>query len=242
MACLSNGRKLTCRAGFATRPIRFGLPSFQDYAMSNLIKSTPTGNALPQPNAWLLQPEAQTNPFSITFRVAPDLVKSVIEGDGVAILSEQDGQAVTIAFARIFRIRSSPETTTFYFDTILPVAHPTSSFIRHTPAFSNSSLPFSRLDWTTFAAALKSATGKNFDELPPLEGKTPAEQTYLRRLLQFAVMDDLLGPANGPFEEVIGMSVRDRYLVGKLAPKTLGPTSPFAGLSRSAVTGAPSSP
>ena len=35
-------------------------------------------------------------------------------------------------------------------------------------------------------------------------------------------MDDLLGPANGPREEVVGMSVRDRYLVGKLAPKTVG--------------------
>jgi hypothetical protein len=32
-------------------------------------------------------------------------------------------------------------------------------------------------------------------------------------------MDDLLGPANGPEEEVVGMGVRDRYLVGKLAPK-----------------------
>src|SRR5690606_29365454 len=34
--------------------------------------------------------------------------------------------------------------------------------------------------------------------------------------------DDLLGPANGPEELVVDMSVRDRYLVGKLAPRAPG--------------------
>ena len=32
-------------------------------------------------------------------------------------------------------------------------------------------------------------------------------------------MDDLLGPANGPNKLIKDMSVRDRYLVGKLAPR-----------------------
>src|SRR5262249_36338380 len=41
----------------------------------------------------------------------------------------------------------------------------------------------------------------------------------LRELLHDAVVRDLLGPANGPEEEILGTSVRDRYLVGKLAPK-----------------------
>ena len=31
--------------------------------------------------------------------------------------------------------------------------------------------------------------------------------------------DDLLGPAKGPHEQIVDMSVRDRYLVGKLAPR-----------------------
>lgn len=31
-------------------------------------------------------------------------------------------------------------------------------------------------------------------------------------------MDDLLGPAGGPEEFIVDMGVRDRYLVGKLAP------------------------
>lgn len=41
----------------------------------------------------------------------------------------------------------------------------------------------------------------------------------LRELLHDAVAKDLLGPASGPDEEIVGTSVRDRYLVGKLAPK-----------------------
>ena len=35
-------------------------------------------------------------------------------------------------------------------------------------------------------------------------------------------MDDLLGPANGPHEQIVDMGVRDRYLVGKLAPRESG--------------------
>lgn len=34
-----------------------------------------------------------------------------------------------------------------------------------------------------------------------------------------AVVGDLLGPAEGPDEEVVGMGIRDRYLVGQLAPR-----------------------
>ena len=44
-----------------------------------------------------------------------------------------------------------------------------------------------RVDWPTYTAALKAATGKEFKELLPFEGKIPAEQNYLRRLLQLAV-------------------------------------------------------
>jgi len=42
---------------------------------------------------------------------------------------------------------------------------------------------------------------------------------HVRTLLELATRDDLRGPANGPEELVIDMSVRDRYLVGKLGPQ-----------------------
>ena len=80
-----------------------------------------------------------------------------------------------------------------------------------------------RLEWPVFEAALKTACGIAFDALPVLDGGSAEEQDYVRELLQLAVIDDLLGPADGPVEEIVGMSVRDRYLVGKLAPMDTAP-------------------
>src|SRR5690606_939772 len=45
------------------------------------------------------------------------------------------------------------------------------------------------------------------------------DQSYIRELLQLAVMDDLLAAAGDPHERIVDTSVRDRYLVGKLAPR-----------------------
>ena len=55
---------------------------------------------------------------------------------------------------------------------------------------------------------------------PPVQLATipPAQ---IRESLHEAVVNDLLGPAEGPEEEILGMSVRDRYLVGKLAPRNV---------------------
>ena len=47
------------------------------------------------------------------------------------------------------------------------------------------------------------------------------EPAELRDLLFEAVTKDLLGPADGPEEEIVGASVSDRYLVGQLAPRGL---------------------
>src|ERR1700756_4161393 len=43
--------------------------------------------------------------------------------------------------------------------------------------------------------------------------------TEIRSALVEAVLLDLLGPAHGPDEELDERNVRDRYLVGMLAPK-----------------------
>ncbi len=53
----------------------------------------------------------------------------------------------------------------------------------------------------------------------PTREDSPPSDHELRELLYDAVVKDLLGPASGPDEEILGTSVRDRYLVGKLAPK-----------------------
>ena len=41
----------------------------------------------------------------------------------------------------------------------------------------------------------------------------------IREELERMVLSDLLGPVSGPEEEIAEPSVRDRYLVGMLAPK-----------------------
>ena len=51
-----------------------------------------------------------------------------------------------------------------------------------------------------------------------LQGKSPAA---LRDELEQLVINDLLGPAGGPFEEVDEAQIQERYLVGKLAPRDL---------------------
>ena len=68
--------------------------------------------------------------------------------------------------------------------------------------------------WTDIAGIRTKALQKTITEVPTVE-----DQTYIRELLQLAVTDDLLGPAGGPHERIVDMSVRDRYLVGKLAPR-----------------------
>lgn len=169
-----------------------------------------------QPNAWLIKIDEHADPFVVTVPTAPSLIKGIVEGDAMALLTEREGKTVVVLFARIYRVRRAFESTTLYFDSLLPVEP---SCEATELGFTQPTSVATRVDWAIYEAGLLTATGKQFDELPTLAGRTPAEQAYLRRLLQFAVMDDLLGPANGPFEEVLGMSVRDRYLVGKLAPK-----------------------
>ena len=182
-------------------------------------------------NAWLifLSDTARLHRFSVTVDHGTSLLHGVKEGDGVLIAGGDPFEAV--AFARIYRIRKKRDETTFCFDGVLPVDD-NKSITELSVTMPESKAVMTRLEWPVFEAALNDACGIAFDVLPILSGDSAVEQAYVRELLQLAVKDDLLGPADGPFEEIVGMSVRDRYLVGKLAP--MSPTggqfavSPFA--------------
>ncbi len=127
--------------------------------------------------------------------------------------------ANAVACARIYRIRKNLQATTLYFDAAIPLEPPVElSTLGIIVPDSKSSI--SRLDWTTFEGVLKTTVDVDFTKMPILKGDSVYEKAYLRELFQLAVMDDLLGPAGGPHEEIVGMSVRDRYLVGKLIPVT----------------------
>lgn len=175
-----------------------------------------------QSNAWLIRlgDEAHPRRFSVTVDHDPLLFQGVEEGDAVLIAGGDPLAAVS--FARIYRIRAKLDKTTFFFDGVHPVdCGKTLTELGVTAPESKAAMV--RLEWPVFEAALKTACGIAFDALPVLEGGSAEEQDYVRELLQLAVIDDLLGPADGPVEEIVGMSVRDRYLVGKLAPMDTEP-------------------
>ena len=173
-------------------------------------------------NAWLIRlgDEAHNRHFSVTIDRDYALFQGVEEGDGVLIAN---GDSLAVAsFARIYRIRAKLNETTFFFDGVLPISGgKVLTDLGVTAPESRAAM--SRMEWPIFEAALKKACGIAFGALPVLEGDSVKEQAYVRELLQLAVIDDLLGPADGPVEEIVGMSVRDRYLIGKLAPMDTAP-------------------
>ena len=173
----------------------------------------------PQLNAWLLRCDEPENLFWVRTQLTPNLASGVRDGDGVAVYSARGEDNILVSFGRIHRLRCENDGVAFYFDAVFPVTSPQSL---NTLGLKSSGAFLERIEWSDFAKAFQTVAGKEFKDLQPLEGKTIAEQTYIRHLLQIATIDDLLGPANGPVEEVVGMSVRDRYLVGKLAPKDIG--------------------
>lgn len=185
-----------------------------------------------RPQAWLcrIEDDRAYDGFSLRIPSGDGDPPPVRDGDGCAIARPDGGALRIVAFARIYRVRTTADATTFYFDrvtSLAPLADPT-SIGATLPADTDA--PISRLDWPVFERALKAGAGIDFSRLPIIEGKSPREQAYIRELLQLAVMDDLLGPASGPQEEIVGMSVRDRYLVGKLAPRTTGEEEKIEGL------------
>lgn len=168
----------------------------------------------PAPNAWL----AIDNGFGAGHRLEPyililkgerSLFQAIEEDDWVLVLNPAGG---ITRVGRVLRVRSDLERTTLYFDRLLSVGE--SVGIGITSLVPPSSGSVGRVQWNDFVEALPKALHKTIADVPTVE-----DQTYIRELLQLAVMDDLLGPAGGPHECIVDMGVRDRYLVGKLAPR-----------------------
>lgn len=176
-----------------------------------------------QSNAWIVDlAHFRLNGLFGSIDLTTTSAESVQEGDFLVFISKQSDSYEVVQFARVFRIRKSLSEVVFYFDGI-SIVDPRKTITELGISIEDTKAGIWRLNWTTFESALKTTSGISYNDFPVLEGDSPEEQAYIRDLLQLAVEDDLLGPANGPYEEIIGMSVRDRYLVGKLAPKTLGP-------------------
>ena len=165
-------------------------------------------------NAWIavdigVGADRRFAPYTLALKGERALFQAIEENDWVLVLSPA-GEITRVG--RVLRIRSDLVTTTLYFDRLLSVIKPVSIGITSlTPPSSGS---VGRIQWTDFVETIPKALQKSIADVPSVE-----DQAYLRELLQLAVTDDLLGPAGGPYERIVDMSVRDRYLVGKLAPR-----------------------
>lgn len=182
-------------------------------------------------NAWLIKITKNITLEKFELTIQHDKTSNlpnIEEGDAFLLC---DGDEAT-TFARVYRVRETTKSTTFYFDIVQRVEPPTPL-----SSFDIDSLPdnaiLRRLEWDKLDGACWKIYKRSFHNLPKITGKDVHEQAYLRKLLELAVADDLLGPAMGPNEEIVGMSVRERYLVGKLAPRDISPDAveEFAGTS-----------
>jgi Helicase conserved C-terminal domain len=164
-------------------------------------------------NSWLIvsldsASEGHFRQCALELHVARALLSDLREGDWV--LSALPSGVVASA-ARILHVRAGRETTTLYFDRFAFIEnHVTLANLGLSPPKTGTT---TRLQWDDFRDALPKLGIPSLERIPLIDNPP-----YIRELLQLAVTDDLLGPANGPHEEIVDMSVRDRYLVGKLAP------------------------
>lgn len=173
-------------------------------------------------NAWLVvgSPSAADFPYPALVVELPggrDLYSGIAEGDWVV---KADRSGNTSLVARVIRVRSNLDKTTLYFDKAMET-HGSPS-LQSAGLSSSATAVVTRVQWSDFLSSLPILTGAKLDEIPLIgsrKGRENADVAYIRELLQLSVLDDLLGPANGPHEQIVDMGVRDRYLVGKLAPR-----------------------
>lgn len=161
-------------------------------------------------NAWVVIKDKPScfDRYSVNLKGDGTYYKMIDDGDWLLLV---DRRGCAMGVGKVARTRVEQAGVRIYFERLLAFDDACSI------SKANLSPPghgrTSRLQWTDFSEAIPKLCGKALAEIPLIQ-----DTAYIRELLQLAVMDDLLGPANGPNEQIVDMSVRDRYLVGKLAP------------------------
>ncbi|GIV03546.1 MAG: helicase [Fimbriimonadales bacterium] len=166
----------------------------------------------PPTTAWIVLDTRPTNAvgatrYALPLEGPPRRFDTIVEGAWVLIA---DASGAAVGAGRVMRVRRELERTTLYFDHYAEVDAP---IPLARLGLSVPSEPATRLGWDDFLRALSALGPASPADVPLIE-----DAAYVRDLLELAVRDDLLGPAGGPYEWVADTSVRDRYLVGKLAP------------------------
>lgn len=162
----------------------------------------------PQHAAWIIRGKPSSTGYAVRLDFGPTDESAVAPGDWAIILGSDDAARIV---ARILRIRSDRNGRTIYFDQAQAVDPevPLTAL-----GLTSPSARATRLPWGDFLRVLPLIGAASPDVVPLIQ-----DVVYVRDLLELSVRDDLVGPAEGPHELIKDMSVRDRYLVGKLAPR-----------------------
>jgi len=161
--------------------------------------------------AWLAKEATTLGSFVVRLGGDRTTFAALDRGHWIVVV---DAAGAVNRIGRVLRIRSDRESTTLYFDRLHPVR--TAGSLADV-GLTLPSGPIARLRPEDLASVLARDGVATSEDVPLIQ-----DAVYVRELLELATRDDLLGPANGPEEFVIDMSVRDRYLVGKLAPRRPG--------------------
>jgi hypothetical protein len=160
-------------------------------------------------NAWIISSHIgfEASQFPRFTIVTPPNSQMVKEGDWITVANGD----VVDRIGRVLGVRSDLERTSIYFDRLC-IPNPSINLKECAISVATTDI-LSRIQWDDFETVFAIAvTGLSDDEL------LIKDQAYIRELLQLALKDDLLGPAEGPHEQIIDMGVKERYLVGRLAP------------------------
>jgi hypothetical protein len=164
-------------------------------------------------NAWIIRAPAAAGAerYALVLNGASARFDAMEEGAWVLVI---DAAGTVARVGHVLRVRRELDRTTLYLDRLVDAAPPSplATLVLTVPTE-----PATRLGWDDFMRALPALGVAKPEDVPLIK-----DVTYVRDLLELAVRDDLLGPAGGPYELIKDMSVRDRYLVGKLAPRRPG--------------------
>lgn len=170
-----------------------------------------TTTANPSVQAWLAKEVVRLGPYLVRLAGERSNFGAIERGHWVVVLDEVGALK---RVGRVLRIRSDLESTTLYFDCLHTVR------TLGTVGDIGLTLPtglVARLRPEDLANVLARDGVASTGDVSLIQ-----DAAYVRELLKLATRDDLLGPASGPEELVVDMSVRDRYLVGKLGPRKPG--------------------
>lgn len=170
--------------------------------------------AKPSNQAWIAKETTKLGPYVLRLDGEASSFAALVRGDWVVVI-HPEGTLTRVG--RVLRIRSDLDATSLHFDR-LHECH--SGGTISDVGLTLTSGPLARLRPEDVATIL-ARDGVSLVSVPLIQ-----DAAYVRELLEQATRDDLLGPANGPSELVVDMGVRDRYLVGKLAPRKPGGRAP----------------